>query len=117
MSPTTEWGVADDIRVLRRDGYNAAANRMESLSTSINKDAEMQYMLDFIRESEDRFSDDVQTHNQFRALWTAFCFHHDLVVDTDEYDVRLITLWDNIPCKGTALIWEDFYSFMCELLV
>ena len=32
MSPTTEWGVADDIRVLRRDGYNAAANRLEKLA-------------------------------------------------------------------------------------
>lgn len=118
MTMTKPWGIQDDLRVLRRDGYNAAANRLETLATTINKDAEMKYMIDFIAEYDVGSPDfDIQGCKQLRALWTAFCFHHGLDVDTDEYDVRLITLWDNLVARHVSWPWDEFEPYMCVLLV
>ena len=118
MSGTTEWGVQDDIRVLRRDGYNAAANRLEKLSTTINKDLEMEYMLNFIQEYDlGSYPDDIQGCRQLRALWTAFCFHHGLDVDTEEYDFRLITLWEKLDARRASWPYDEFEKYMCVMLV
>ena len=34
--------------------------------------------------------------DQLRVLWTAFCLHHDLNVDTYAYDRYLFELWQEI---------------------
>lgn len=57
---------------------------------------------------------------QLRALWTAYCLHYDLCVDTADYDAELMELWLKITEMGRVQDWycvEDFESFMCELLV
>lgn len=115
-STAAEWGVADDIRVLRRDGYNAAANRMERLSTTINKAVEMQVILDHLREHG---FEGKMARDQFRCLWVAFCIHQGLEVDTNEYDVKMVQLYDTARevSPGMNINWDSFYCFMCEMLV
>jgi len=118
MTVSKPWGVEDDLRVLRRDGYNAAANRLEKLATTINKDAEMQYMIDFIQEYDLGNPDfDIQGCKQLRALWTAFCFHHSMDVGTAGYDARLAELWANLVAHYVTWRWDEFELYMCELLV
>lgn len=110
-----KWGVQDDIKVLRRDGYNSAANRLEILSTAIDKDVEMQSIINFIREHPEVCpSNDILGREQLRALWIAFCFHQDLDVDTYEYDAYLSTLWGELTSRWPL---DEFEEYMCAMLV
>lgn len=55
---------------------------------------------------------------QFRSLWTAFCLHQNIDVDTSEYDSCLRHLWEFI--QDETELWSDFNQFdmfMCKLLV
>ena len=56
--------------------------------------------------------------NQLRCLWTAYCFHQDMTVDTFTYDNELKQIWREM--HGPDDTFEDFdkfYSFMAEYLV
>ena len=57
---------------------------------------------------------------QLRALWTAFCIHRDLLVDTNEYDVKLISIYGHLyHTSDTAKDHDDFntfYNYMSEFL-
>lgn len=60
---------------------------------------------------------------QLRALWTAYCFHENLDVDTDIYDRELASLWMDLD-KSCAesdeehlLSFDAFDAFMAALLV
>lgn len=104
------------VKLLYRDGYHCAAEIIEKFSVSINKNAEMEYIKEFLQEGI--FDYDLSM-NQLRSLWTAFCLHHRIDVDTYEYDTKLLFLWRNIPEKDKkgVMTWEDFDRFMCEYLV
>lgn len=59
--------------------------------------------------------------NQLRSLWTAYCIHQDMEVDTLSYDQDLLVLWETVEkaapkCEHTA-DFDAFDAFMCELLV
>lgn len=84
----------------------------------IDRTAETEYLLDFARES----CFDVEVcRDQLRILWTAFCLHHGLDVDTLNYDCELQVLWNVISAsESDTADWSDFdsfYSFMCRWLV
>ena len=77
---------------------------------------EFEYMMSFAKEGDCEISRD-----QLRALWTAFCFHRGLDVDTAEYDGFLRELWGVIAEANTDTSdWHDFETFgnfMCWYLV
>ena len=58
---------------------------------------------------------------QLRNLWTAYCLHQNLNVDTAWYDTMLFSIWVKIPIDGqeTAywLNFAQFDMFMCRDLV
>lgn len=60
---------------------------------------------------------------RLREMWTAYCFHRDLEVDTNEYDNGLITLWgavvDNESCPWpyNESGFNEFDLYMCEEVV
>lgn len=57
---------------------------------------------------------------QLRSLWTAYCLHHSLLVDTREYDSELLELWMTIEEGLGTTVWSDFDCFdghMCQNLV
>lgn len=111
---------ANDVKtILRRDGYFDAVTLIETSENSISRKAEFQYLKAYARESS--FDEDI-CRNQFRCLWTAYCFHHELAVDTAGYDNDLLELWNFMANCGYPLIqwWGSFYtfgSFMCKYLV
>lgn len=107
------------VEVLWRDGYHAAAELIERLSGSISRDAEWKYLKAFARESS---FDEELPREQMRSLWTAFCFHHEMIVDTSEYDNALLELWNFMANCGYLLTrwWTDYSTFdhfMCKELV
>ena len=49
---------------------------------------------------------------QFRSLWTAYCFHRGLDVDTAEYDAALAGIWKEVSAgEEDMAYWSDFNSF------
>lgn len=79
---------------------------------------EFEFLDHFAREG---FLDEELVRDQLRALWTAYCFHANLDVDTGKYDSELSTLWETICEQGECdtADWSDFDSFdlfMGELL-
>ena len=94
---------------LWRDGYNAAAHLIEKLENSINRDAELKWLKAFACEMDDT----ELAWEQLRCLWTAYCFHHNLDVDTKDYDDALCEVWHEAPAKPRG----TFESLMCRNLV
>lgn len=84
----------------------------------MDRTAELEYMICFIRES---YLDEEIARDHLRALWTAHCLHHNLAVDTLEYDKDLSRLWDEVSEDGGGTSdWSDrdsFDNFLCRLLV
>lgn len=79
----------------------------------MDKEEEYRYILDFVWGN---VLDDNRSYYQLRCLWTAFCFHYDLDVDTRCYDAYLEKIYASIP-ENTADRYDDFYNFMCEYMV
>ena len=51
--------------------------------------------------------------NQLSALWTALCIHFSLEPDTNDYDHRVMYIWNQIGCEGD---FDDFDLFMSRFL-
>lgn len=103
----------EQIALLRQDGYLDAVAVIERLSGSVNLSAEFEYLKAFAKQG---CFDDEHCCEQLRALWTAYCFHSELLVDTAPYDNDLRTVWSALVEKD----WSDFDSFdnfMCTYLV
>ncbi len=84
----------------------------------MNKREEMDYMAAFVAEA---FFDSEIECDQLRALWTAYCLHYNLDVDTLEYDRDLEQVWKEVAStENDTAYWSDFGSFgdfMGEYLV
>lgn len=71
--------------------------------------AEFKFMLDFIVES---YLIEELSRDQLRSLWTAYCLHDNLDVDTLEYDEDLARLWAVASEVGDGTTeWSDYESF------
>lgn len=69
----------------------------------------MDYMAAFVAEA---FFDSEIECDQLRALWTAYCLHYNLDVDTAEYDQELRKLWKEVAdTENDTAYWGDFESF------
>lgn len=106
------------LGILQRDGYYAAARIIESMQGIVSRDAEMKYLKEFVRQG---CFDEELSRDQFRCLWTAYCFHQGLDADTSGYDNDLKELWDataeNEPETADWNDYDRFDNFMCKYLV
>lgn len=105
------------IAELKIGGYLDAAQYIERQFVTLNRTAEFGYMKAFIIEGD--FTEDVY-RTQLLALWTAYCLHQNLVVDTMGYDDDLLGLWYAMNgTKGTCRwsSYSEFSQFMCANLV
>lgn len=81
-------------------------------------DEEFQYLMSFIRETEVFHEAFWQ---QLRALWTAYCFHKNIDIETAVGDEREYRIWHELlprmgkDCPEMSL--SDFSSFMWALMV
>ena len=108
------------IDMLDRDGYRDAARLLKEYSSSINLRAEFKYLLDFAKSADFFYK---AQRSQLRSLWTAYCFHADMDVDTRGYDEDLRQIWESLPENREEDSGEDFATFekfddfMCVVLV
>ena len=84
----------------------------------MNRLEEFKYLLTFT--SENCFDSEICC-DQLRSLWTAYCLHHGLDVDTSGYDNDLLKLWTEIEkTESDNAFWSNYDSFddfMCAYLV
>ena len=93
----------------------------------MDKIAEFDFLSDFV--AENCFDVEV-CRDQLRVLWTAFCLHHGLIVDTHNYDLHLLKLWQEIQKTGDgtsewltstvlkiscALIWYEHLEIFMQI--
>lgn len=113
-----ESDIRFQLGILRRDGYHAAAQIIESLQGTVSRKAEMEYLKEFARQG---CFDEETSRDHLRCLWTAYCFHHGLDADTSGYDRDLSELWDTVAEEEPETAdWgghDSFDSFMCRYLV
>lgn len=113
-----ETDIRFQLDILRRDGYHAAVQIIESMQDTISRKAEMEYLKEFVRQS---CFDEELCRDQLRCLWTAYCLHHGLDVDTSGYDYDLMDLWnataEDEPETADWSDYDSFDNFMCRFLV
>ena len=80
---------------------------------------EFDYILEQIESSDSL--DEMVVMQQLRCLWTAYCFHNNLDVDTAGYDNRMMEMWnvmqENESAPYSSLEYERFYNAMSKYLV
>lgn len=73
------------------------------------QDEELHYLLRFAKEAD--FSEEISCL-QLKALWTAYCLHKNLDVDTIAYDKKCKKIWDAIrETEPDTAHWSDPESF------
>lgn len=84
----------------------------------IDVTAEFEFLTDYAVES--CFDEEI-CRDRLRMLWTAFCLHHGLDVDTHVYDCYLSELWERLRETGDGTSewsgFDGFETFMCKYLV
>lgn len=84
----------------------------------MDRNKELQYIHSFVQESDFGFE---VCRDQIRSLWTAYCLHHGLDVDTSSYFNELHGLWEVLEeTEPDTADWSDYDSFddyMCRYLV
>ena len=82
------------------------------------QNAEFRFLLHYAKEA---FFDEEICRDLLLVLWTAYCLHHNLDVDTASYDSDLRELWESVAAdEEETADWSDFDSFtafMCRYLV
>lgn len=84
----------------------------------MNRKEELDYILAFVEENT--FDAEISCQ-QLRSLWTAYCLHHGLDVDTRDYDDDMSTIWSVMSeNEEDNAYWSDFDSlnnYLCAELV
>lgn len=101
------------------DVMEQAADVIEHLRRQIgSKKRGLEYIKDFAQEA---FFENEVCRDQLRSLWTAYCLHNNLAVDTSTYDSDLWELFGVVSlAEEETAEWSDFDSFdnfMCAYLV
>lgn len=76
----------------------------------IGEEAEFAYLKSYIQGA---CLDDEVSVDYLYALWIAFCLHHGLTVEKDEYQERLEELWKALEesDEGEVSHWENYSDF------
>lgn len=105
----------DKTEEVMEEAADVIEHLLKKLST---KKRELEYMKDFSREA---CFESEECRDQLRSLWTAYCLHNNLIVDTGTYDDDILELWSAVSLgEEDTAEWSDFDSFddfMCAHLV
>ncbi|MCX4256449.1 MAG: hypothetical protein OSJ54_05930 [Oscillospiraceae bacterium] len=105
-----------------REGYVATKEFFEALGYKVliepssNYSKEKDELIHFASSCEDY---EGVVADQLRALWTAFCIHENLDVDTNSYDNALNEVWCALTTNNVKPFsdFNTFDRFMCKYLV
>lgn len=116
----TAWRVGYDWEVETTLSGESLLARLKALKDQAaeERSRELQYIISF---AERGCFDTELACNQLRGLWTAYCLHHDLEVDTSVYDGDLQSVWAQVAAvESDTAYWGNYCSFdnfMCVNLV
>lgn len=86
----------------------------------MDEKSEWKFLMGFVKDDTVYFHNET-CRNQFMALWTAYCLHNDLTVDTAMYDAVLMDLFNALSDEQKAELrcpyFSEFDSMMCQWLV
>ena len=111
-----EEGEPFEIMYDKNGVYFKRYKPMQESDESIEWQSEFAYILKFIKESEG----DIIYMEQLRALWTAFCLHQNIDVDTRKYDDAMLGIVECLKKTDSSLYKcesEKFYNAMSKYLV
>lgn len=82
--------------------------------------SEWQFLVDYVKDDTKDFYNEA-CRSQLMALWTAYCMHNDLDVDTAMYDAVLKDLFNALSDEQKAELHcvrlPEFDSMMAQWLV
>lgn len=82
--------------------------------------SEWQFLADYVKDDTTDFRNST-CRSQLIALWTAYCMHNDLCVDTKMYDAVLMDLFNALSDEQKAELhctgFSEFDSMMAQWLV
>lgn len=113
-----EVGFGSEIWPCYAEYLDCEAKEVKDSERCTAQEKELAYIIGFAVESS---FDNELACQQLRSLWTAYCFHWGLDVDTASYDADLAAVWKEIAqTEEDTAYWSDFDSFdnfMCAELV
>lgn len=104
------YGLQNGSSIGRHIGLmDEAADAIEHLNNNIPILAEFEFLTGYVAES---FFDEEICRDRLRMLWTAFCLHQGIDVDTRDYDELLGQLWAKMEeAEDYSGDWADAASF------
>jgi len=82
--------------------------------------SEWQFLVNYVKDDTTDFRNST-CRSQLMALWTAYCMHNDLCVDTKMYDATLFDLWLAVSLERRRALrifrFSEFDSWMSQWLV
>lgn len=104
--------------MIQKGSHGDTARAISLPQGAIAREAEMGWLMEFI---QDESFDVEASRGQLCCLWTAYCLHHGLDVDTSGYDNDLLGLWAAMTESSSGAAgwdsYDSFDSFMCRYLV
>ena len=91
-----------------QEGCSESSIRLIPLKESDKQETEFDYLCGFAKEAD--FECEALPAEQLRALWTAYCFHTNLDIDTFECDTALRKVWEVLKDKESCC-WDNFDEF------
>lgn len=86
----------------------------------MTEQSEWQFIVDYVKDDTTDFYNEA-CRSQLMALWTAYCMHNDLDVDTAMYDAVLKDLFNALSDEQKAELHcvrlPEFDSMMAQWLV
>ena len=95
-------------KVAAQEGCSESAIRLIPLKEFDKQETEFDYLCEFAKEAD--FGCEALPAEQLRALWTAYCFHTNLDIDTFECDTALRKVWEVLKDKKSCC-WDNFDEF------
>ena len=95
-------------KVAAQEGCSESAIRLIPLKEFDKQETEFDYLCEFAKEAD--FGCEALPAEQLRALWTAYCFHTNLDIDTFECDTALRKVWNVLKDKESCC-WDNFDEF------
>ena len=84
-------------------------------TASIDEKSEWKFLIDFVKDDTVYFHNEA-CRNQFMALWTSYCLHSNLDIDTAMYDAVLMDLFNALSDEQKAELrcpyFPDFDDMM-----
>lgn len=107
----TAWRVVRGWEIETTLDGKALIERLQAIEEQVSRERtqEFQYIISY---AEEVCFEIEPAHSQLRSLWTAYCLHHNLDVDTSKYDHDLMDIWAQVSAtEGDTAYWSDFDSF------